>query len=108
MVFGFIDDIVRKPQLLGNSKGVAFAGNADEQPVSGLQGLHVKFTAGILHAGRGKRKYLQFAIVGGSHGAALHVVEEGEDGDGQGRAFRGICPGSQFIKQAEGVGISFI
>ena len=50
-----------------------------DRSVGGLQCLHVKLTAGILHTLCSKGKHLQLTVMGGGHGAALHVVQEGKE-----------------------------
>ena len=46
--------------------------------------------------------------MGGGHGAALHVVQEGEDGNGQGRPLCRVRTRAQLVKKPEGPGIGFI
>ena len=41
--------------------------------------------------------------MGGRHGAHAPVVQVVQDGDGEGRALRGIGSGSQLVEEAEGV-----
>ena len=71
VLLGLLDDIVRQAQLGGDGKGVALSRDADEQPVGGAQGFHVKFAAGVFHPRGGEGKYLQLAVVGGGDGAAF-------------------------------------
>ena len=52
--FGILDDMIRQAQPCGNGEGVALAGYADEQAVSGPESLHVKFAAGVFHKRRGE------------------------------------------------------
>ena len=108
MALGVLDDIVWKSQLLGDGKGIALARDADQQAVGGPQGLHAELTAGVLHTGGAEGKHLELAVVGGGHGAALHVVKEGQDGDGQGCSLRGIRACAQLIKETEGAGVRLI
>ena len=100
---GRFDDLLGKAKPPGNGEGVALSGYADEQPVGGPQGLHVKFAAGVFHKGGGKGVNLQLAVMGGRHGAHAPVVQVVQDGDGKGRALRGIGSGSQLVEEAEGV-----
>ena len=46
--------------------------------------------------------------MGGGHGADSPVVKIIQDGDGQRRALGGVCPRSQFVKEAEGVRIRVV
>ena len=46
--------------------------------------------------------------MGGGHGAALHVVQEGENGNGQGGSFCWVRTRTQLVKKTEGPGIGFI
>ncbi len=46
--------------------------------------------------------------MGGGHGADPPVMEEIQDGDGQGRPFRGIRSGSQFIEEAQGICVRMV
>ena len=105
MAFGVLDNVVGKSQFFGNGKGVALTGDSDEKPVGGAQRLHAELAAGVLHARLCQGKYLQLAVVGGGHGAALHVVEEGQNSHCQSGSLRRICSGSQLVKQAQGAGI---
>ena len=50
---GRLDDLVRQAQPFGDGEGVGLAGDADEQAVGGAEGLHIKFTGGVLHPRRG-------------------------------------------------------
>ena len=51
MLLCVLYDIIRKPQLSGDGKCVTLSRDTDQQAVSGLQALYVKFTAGIFNAG---------------------------------------------------------
>ncbi len=92
-----------RPSFAGDGKGVALAGDADEQPVGGAQGLHVEFAAGIFHPGCGQGEDLQLAVVGGGHGADALPVEMLQDGDGQRRALRGIGARAQLVEEHQAV-----
>ena len=39
--------------------------------------------------------------MGSSHGAALHIVQEGQNGNGQGGAFGWICTGTELVKETK-------
>ena len=82
MAFGFLDDLIRQPQLGRNGKGIALSGYADQQAVGGPQRLHTEFTAGIFHTGGGEGKNLQFTVMGGSHRADTAAVQAGKNRDG--------------------------
>ena len=63
----------RKAEFAGDGKGIAFAGNADEQTVCRTEGCHIKFAAGIADLIRCQGKYLQFAVMGSGHGGDMSV-----------------------------------
>ena len=105
---GGVYDLLRQPQLGGDGEGVALPGDADQQPVGGLQGLHVELAAGILHKGGGEGVDLQLAVVGGGHGADAPVVEVVQHRDGQGRALGGVCPRPQLIEEAERIRVRMV
>ena len=63
----------RKAELAGDGKGVALAGNADEQTVCRTEGCHIKFAAGIADLIRCQGKHFQFTVMGGSHGGDMSV-----------------------------------
>ena len=96
-----------QPQLSGNGKGIALAGNADEQPVGGRERIHIELTGSILHAVCGQGVNLQFAVVGCCHGANLHVVQVIENGHGQSGTFHRIGTGAQLIEQHQRADIGF-
>ena len=98
---GRLDDALVQSQPPGDGKGVGLAGDADEQPVSGPQGLHVELTAGVLHPRRGHGEGLQLRVVGGGRRQrplASHVLY---DGDGQRRALHRVCTRTQLVEQDE-------
>ena len=103
LFFGVFDQEVRKPQLGRDGKGIALAGDTDQQTVCGAQGFHVKLTAGVFHAFGGERIDLQLAVMGGSHGADALTVQVIQDGDGQRGALRGIGAGAQLVKEYQRV-----
>ena len=45
-----LDDIIGQSKLLGDREGITLSGDADHEPVSGLQSFHVEFAAGIHNA----------------------------------------------------------
>ena len=97
--FRVLNDMLRQPQLSRDGKRVALSGNADEQVVGGAQAFYVKLAAGIFYAGRGQGKHLQFAVMGGGHGADVPVVEIRQDGDGQRRPLRRVRARPQLVKE---------
>ena len=70
--------------------------------VGGPQSLQVKLAAGIFHAGSGQGVDLQFAVMGGCHGADASPMQMVQYGDGKSGALGrvGSCP--QFVKQNQG------
>ena len=60
----------------GDGEGVGLAGDADEEPVGGAQGLHVELAGGVLHPGGGHGKGFQLRVVGGGG----HLGPGGADG----------------------------
>ena len=99
MTPGLFDKEVRQAQLGRDGKGITLSGDTDEQAIGRTQGFHVKFTAGIFHAGSGQGKDLQLAVMGGCHGADAHFVQMGEDGDGKSRTLGGVGSSAKLIKQ---------
>ena len=103
LLFGIFNQVFRKSQFGRDGERVAFAGNADEQPVSGPQRFHVKLTAGIFHALRGERVDLQLAVMSRRHGADPLPVQMVQDRYGQGGAFGRIGTGAQLVEQHQRV-----
>ena len=98
-VAGFFQNLLGKPQLAGNGKGIGLAGDADEQLVGGLQCLHVKFAGGIDNPLGAHGIELQLGIVGGSHHPAAHFAAELNQRNGKGGTFRRVRTGTQLIIQ---------
>ena len=49
LLFGFLNNIIRKSQFGGNSKCITFARDTDKQTVGRAKGFYIKFTAGIFY-----------------------------------------------------------
>ena len=107
MDFGFLDDGIGQSQLAGNGESITLARDADEQPVGGPQGFHVKFAAGVFYLWCGQGEHLQLTVVGGGHGADTLAVEPGQDGDGQRCALVGVGAGGQLVEEHQGIAVRF-
>ena len=100
-----LDDVVGQAQLLGDGEGVALAGDADHEPVGGLQGLDIELAAGVDDALGPHGVGLELGVVGGRQGPDLSDMAEIEDGDGERRALGGVGAGSQLVKEAEALAV---
>lgn len=99
MALGAFNNGNRQSQAGGYFKGVGFSGNAHDQPEGRPQGLDIKFHRGIQRARVIQRVFLQFTVMGGGHCHRMAAVEIVKQRDGQGCAFGGIRPRTQFIEQ---------
>ena len=100
--FRILDDVIRQPQLSGYGKCIALSRNADEQVVGGAKAFHVKLAACIFHTGSGQGEHLQLAVVGGSHGADVPIMEIGKDGDSQRSSLCGVRTCPQLVEEHQG------
>ena len=107
MFFGLFNNIIRQSQLSGNGKSITLSRYADKQAVSGAQGFYVKFAGGIFHARRRKGIDLQFAVMGGCHGADSLCVKMGENGNGQSCALSRVCSGAKLVEKHQRVPVCF-
>ena len=91
-------------QAFGDRNPVGLPGNPQEQPVSRLEGLLVKFHAGVDRPLPVVAIDLEFGVVGGDDDLAADGADLIEDRHRQGRPFLRVGPGSQLVEQDQGVG----
>ena len=108
LFFCLVNDIVRKPKLGRNGKGITLAGNTDQQTIGGLQCFHAEFTAGVFHTRCRQGIDFEFAVVCSCHGADALLMQMRQDSDSQCRTLGRIRTGPQLIKQHQRVTIRLL
>ena len=98
-VIRFLQDFLRQTQLAGNGKGIGLSWDANQQPVGGAQGFHVKFTGGIDDTFCAHSIQLELRVVGRSDNVAAHLSAKLNDSRCQSGALRRVRTGTQLIEQ---------
>ena len=94
-----VDHFCRHAQTLADQKCVGFTGHAHTQLIGGAQRFHIKFAAGIYHAGRFKCKYLELCIMRGSQDQRTLTAQRFDHRHSQRRALGRVGSGTKFIQQ---------
>ena len=94
-----IHDFLAHAQTLGNGKGIGFTRYADQQPVSGTQGGHIKFAAAILHPRSLDGIGFQLRIVGRAGQTNIAVAQLLDDGLCQGSALHRVGTSAQLVQK---------
>ena len=102
----FLQNVLRQAQLPGNGEGVGLARNANEQLISGLEGLYVELAGGIDDALGSHGIQLQLSIVCRGNDPAVHLPAELNNGHGQCSTLCRVRTGTQLIKQDQGVSVT--
>ena len=105
---GVGDNFIGQAQPPGDGKGIGLAGDADQQPVSGAEGLHIELAGGVLHSRRGHGKGFQLCVVGGGSRFCPKRSDVLNNGDGQRRALHGVSTGSQLVEQDQTIPVRLL
>ena len=100
---GFVNDLLRQPQPPADGKGIAAPRHADEQPVGGGKGRHIKFAAAVFHAGGLQGVHLHLGVMGGGRQPYPPLPQRRNDGNRQRRTLGGVGAGTQFVGQHQAV-----
>ena len=98
-IVGLFQNLLRKTQFPGNGKGIGLTGNANEQLVGRLQGIHIELAGGIDDPLGSHGVELQLRIVGSCNDTAAHIAAKFDQRDGKCRTLSRVSTGTQLIKQ---------
>ena len=94
-----VDHFCRHAQTLADQKCVGFTGHAHTQLIGGAQRFHIKFAAGIYHAGRFKCKHFELCIMRGSQDQRTLTAQRFDHCHSQRRTLGRVGSGAKFIQQ---------
>ena len=105
---GVGDNFIGQAQPPRDGKGIGLAGDADQQPISRAEGLHIELAGGVLHSRRGHGKGFQLCVVGGGGSSGPQCPDVLNDGNGQRRTLHRVGTGSQLVEQDQTIPVRLL